>query len=74
MTARLPRMRANEVDKVLQCHGFTLVSQKGSHQKWRNETTAKQVIVPYHEERQLPLGTLHHIAEGSGIPHEELHC
>jgi hypothetical protein len=32
--------------------------------------TVKQVIVPYHKGKQLPLGTLRSIIEGSGIPVE----
>ncbi|MFW6102341.1 MAG: type II toxin-antitoxin system HicA family toxin [Chloroflexota bacterium] len=73
MTRKLPRLKAGEVIKILEQHGFTLVSQRGSHQKWRNDDMAKQVIVPYHKGKQLPLGTLRSIIEGSGIPEEEFH-
>jgi predicted RNA binding protein YcfA (HicA-like mRNA interferase family) len=31
----------------------------------------KQVIIPYHKGKQLPLGTLRSIIEGSGIPEEK---
>ncbi|MFH1638828.1 MAG: type II toxin-antitoxin system HicA family toxin [Chloroflexota bacterium] len=58
MSQKLPRLRANEVIRVLGQHGFDLVSQRGSHQKWRNSETGKQVIVPYHKGKELPLGTL----------------
>ena len=71
MTQKLPRLRASEVISILQRNGFVLVSQRGSHQKWRNDDTIKQVIVPYHKGKQLPLGTLRSIIEGSGIPQEE---
>lgn len=30
------RMNADEVENILQRYGFKLVSQKGSHRKWRN--------------------------------------
>ncbi len=73
MADRLPRLKASEVVRILQQHGFTLVSQRGSHQKWRNNDTGKQVIVPYHKGKQLPLGTLRSIIEGSGIREEEFH-
>lgn len=33
----------------------------------------RQVIVPYHKGKQLPLGTLKSIIEGSGILEEEFH-
>ncbi|MGD0300288.1 MAG: type II toxin-antitoxin system HicA family toxin [Bryobacteraceae bacterium] len=52
---------------VLPRGGFKLVGTSGSHQKWRNPATGKQVIVPYHRGRILPLGTMHAIKEGSGL-------
>lgn len=55
--------------KLLQ-HGFILVSQKGSHQKWRNSENRKQVIVAMHKSRQLPEGTLRSIMKGSGLQAE----
>jgi predicted RNA binding protein YcfA (HicA-like mRNA interferase family) len=71
MARKLPRLKASEVTKILQQHGFTLISQRGSHQKWRNDETGKQVILPYHKGKQLPLGTMRSIIEGSGIPEEK---
>ena len=70
MARKLPRLQANEVVRILQRHGFALISQRGSHQKWRNDDTGKQAIVPYHKGKQLPVGTLRSIIEGSGIPEE----
>ena len=71
MAHKLPRLKATDVLRILERHGFVLISQRGSHQKWRNESSRKQVIVPYHKGKQLPLGTLNAIIEGSGIPEEE---
>ncbi|MFW6105138.1 MAG: type II toxin-antitoxin system HicA family toxin [Chloroflexota bacterium] len=71
MARKLPRLKANEVIRILQHHGFAFASQRDSHQKWRNDDTGKQVIVPYHKGKQLPLGTLRSIIEGSGIPEEK---
>ena len=71
MPEKLPRLKASEVIKILQKHGFNLISQRGSHQKWRNNNTGKQVIVPYHKGKQLPLGTIKSIIEGSGIAENE---
>ena len=62
-----PRLTADQVIPVLRRHGFALTGSAGSHQKWRNVSTAKQVIVPYHRGRILPLGTMRAIIEGSGI-------
>jgi predicted RNA binding protein YcfA (HicA-like mRNA interferase family) len=52
---------------ILRHHGFLRVGQSGSHRKWRNPATAKQVIVAHHRGRILPLGTIRAIIEGSGI-------
>ncbi|MBM3795380.1 MAG: type II toxin-antitoxin system HicA family toxin [Acidobacteria bacterium] len=64
----LPRLDADQVIRVLRRNGFELVSQSGSHQKWRNASSGRQVIVPYHRGRILPLGTMKSIADGSGLP------
>jgi predicted RNA binding protein YcfA (HicA-like mRNA interferase family) len=62
-----PRLAADQVIVVLRRHGFLLAGSAGSHQKWRNAAAGKQVIVPYHRGRILPLGTMKAIIEGSGI-------
>ncbi len=50
--------------------GFSLVGQKGSHQKWRHQS-GRQVIVPDHGGKPLPIGTLKSIIEGSGLAVED---
>ena len=73
MAQKLPRLKASEIIRILEKHGFVLISQRGSHQKWRHPASRKQVIVPYHKGNQLPLGTLKSIIEGSGITEDEFH-
>jgi predicted RNA binding protein YcfA (HicA-like mRNA interferase family) len=68
---RIRRMKADEVERLLQNYGFELISQKGSHRKWRNTTKKIQVTVPYHKGRNLPLGTLRNILVTAMIPEEE---
>jgi predicted RNA binding protein YcfA (HicA-like mRNA interferase family) len=48
-------MNADEVERILESNGFELISQKGSHRKWRNLDRQLQVIVPYHKKRDLPM-------------------
>jgi len=48
MPGRVLRMTAREVERLLRQHGFQLISQKGSHRKWRHLETNVQVIVPEH--------------------------
>lgn len=68
---RIRRMNADEVERILQRYGFELVSQKGSHRKWRNAEEELQVIVPYHKSRDLPIGTLRNIMTIANIPENE---
>jgi predicted RNA binding protein YcfA (HicA-like mRNA interferase family) len=71
MGERIRRMTARELESLLRRHGFLLVSQKGSHRKWRNETLGLHVVVPEHRGRQLPLGTLRSILTTAEIPENE---
>ncbi len=36
MGDRIRRMNAKQVEKILKKYEFELISQKGSHKKWRN--------------------------------------
>jgi predicted RNA binding protein YcfA (HicA-like mRNA interferase family) len=62
------RLTAKEVEKILQSYGFDLISQKGSHRKWRNTQLGLQVTVPEHKGKTLPIGTLRNILTGANIP------
>ncbi len=50
--------------KVLLNNGFTFVSQKGSHHKYRKNP--KTVIVP-HPKKEIPIGTFRSIVRQSGL-------
>jgi len=54
----------------LRKHGFELVGQSGSHQKWRHEN-GRQVVVAMHGSKPIPIGTLKSIIEGSGLDAED---
>ncbi|MBD2082054.1 type II toxin-antitoxin system HicA family toxin [Leptolyngbya sp. FACHB-17] len=69
--SRTRRMNADEVERILESNGFELISQKGSHRKWRNLDRQLQVIVPYHKKRDLPIGTLRNIMISADIPESE---
>ncbi|WP_346292069.1 type II toxin-antitoxin system HicA family toxin [Sphaerothrix gracilis] len=71
MSKRIRRMKAREVEKILSQHGFELISQKGSHRKWRNSSSGLQVIVPEHRGKDLPIGTLRSILKGAEIPQQD---
>jgi predicted RNA binding protein YcfA (HicA-like mRNA interferase family) len=71
MSPRMRRLTAREVEELLSKHGFNLVSQKGSHRKWKLAARGLQVIVPFHGGRPIPLGTLRNILSNAEIPEEE---
>lgn len=71
MTPRTLRMTAREVEGLLKKYGLKMISQKGSHRKWRHPESGLQVIVPEHRGRQLPIGTLRNILKHAEIPEEE---
>ncbi len=66
MSRRYPVLNGKEVIKVLRKHGFVLISQSGSHQKWRH-ANGRQVIVALHGNKPIPIGTLKSIIDGSGL-------
>lgn len=68
MAGKVRRMTADEVERLLRAQGFVMVSQKGSHRKWRHPSRRAQVIVPRHQGRILPLGTLRSILTAAEIP------
>jgi predicted RNA binding protein YcfA (HicA-like mRNA interferase family) len=70
VSRRHPVCNAKEVIKVLRKHGFMLVSQSGSHQKWRH-ANGRQVIVAMHGNKPIPIGTLKSIIDGSGLEMEQ---
>jgi len=71
MSPRVRRLTAAEVERLLSRHSFELVSQRGSHRKWRRREDNLQVIVPQHKGRPLPIGTLRQILKAAEIPREE---
>ena len=68
---RLRRMNADQVERILRKYGFELISQKGSHRKWRSKDQDNQVIVPSHRGKDLPTGTLRNIMITGMIPEKE---
>jgi len=70
MGQHFPVCKAREVMRVLRKHGFVVVSQKGSHQKWRH-ADGRQTIVADHGNKPIPIGTLKSIMEATKIPAED---
>ena len=50
--------------KVLKRHGFEFVSQRGSHQKFRQ---GERVVIVPAERKAIPIGTFRSILRQSGL-------
>jgi predicted RNA binding protein YcfA (HicA-like mRNA interferase family) len=55
---------SHHIIKVLLNNGFTFISQKGSHRKYKKGS--KTVIVP-HPKKEIPVGTFRSIVRQSGL-------
>ena len=77
---KLPRVKANEVIRVLEKLGFAQIRQKGSHVILKKQVTVgkgeeQQIIqvgcvVPLHN-KDLAVGTLNNILKQTGVSVEE---
>jgi predicted RNA binding protein YcfA (HicA-like mRNA interferase family) len=62
------RHSSTDLIKVLEAQGFTFVSQKGSHTKYRkvNENSTATVIIPT-PRKEIPIGTFRSIVRQSKL-------
>lgn len=67
MSPKAKRLTAKEVIKILLQEGFQEISQTGSHIKFFNLSTKRTAIVPFHQGKTLPIGTLKAIEKQSGL-------
>lgn len=66
MGSKYPILTPDEIIRALSKLGFQKVSQKGSHAKYKNDTSpVRTVIIPMHSE--IARGTLKSILDQSGI-------
>lgn len=67
MPSKYPVLSPTEVIHRLEERGFSFVSQKGSHRKYRKDS--RVVIVPMHDE--IAKGTLKSILQQAGLSLED---
>ncbi|WP_373480868.1 type II toxin-antitoxin system HicA family toxin [Geminocystis sp.] len=67
MSSKSPRLTSKEIIKQLKKNGFIEISQTGSHLKLFNYSTQRTAIVPIHQGKIIPIGTLKAIEKQSGI-------
>jgi predicted RNA binding protein YcfA (HicA-like mRNA interferase family) len=59
---------SKEIIQVLIRNGFVLVSQRGSHQKYRND---KRVVIVPAPRKEIPIGNLRSIIRQAGLTRED---
>ena len=67
----LPRATGRQVVRALQRGGYELSHIRGSHHYLRKPGVAALVVVPVHENRDLPIGTQRSILRQAGLTVEE---
>jgi len=66
----MPKLHSSrEIEKVLYALGFKIVSQKGSHGKFKN-SIGKIVILPM-AKKEIPVGTFYSILKQMNITNEK---
>jgi predicted RNA binding protein YcfA (HicA-like mRNA interferase family) len=58
----------NELIRLLEANGFTLMRQKGSVRYYGKVGWPRMIRVDYHSAKQVPTGTCHAILKAAGIP------
>jgi predicted RNA binding protein YcfA (HicA-like mRNA interferase family) len=58
----------NELVRLLEANGFTLVRQKGSVRYDGKAGWSSLIRVDYHGPKDVPIGTCHAILKAAGIP------
>ena len=64
-------LSSKEITKVLEKNNFTLVSQKGSHMKWRKHGKEILTVIVPANKREIPIGTMRSIIRQSGLSEED---
>jgi predicted RNA binding protein YcfA (HicA-like mRNA interferase family) len=61
-----------EMCRVLERHGWSLIRIHGSHFIYRNLETNRQLVVPFHANRDLKPGTQRSIMRAAGLTDDDL--
>ena len=72
MSEKLPRLKCDEVVRVLKKLGFIERGQKGSHLHLVHPEKNKRTTVPMHKGREIPIGTLKAILRDAEIDADTL--
>ena len=68
---KLPVLSGQEVRHVLECHGFKMLRQRGSHMVMQRAIEGGTITIPVPDHSELRTGTLRSIIRQSGLAVEE---
>ena len=68
---RLPALKAREVIRVLERHGFVLHHSSGSHRIYKNAATGRRTVIPFHRKRDLNVKVLRSILKQANLAEDE---
>jgi predicted RNA binding protein YcfA (HicA-like mRNA interferase family) len=68
---RLPALKAREVIRVLEQLGFRLHHSTGSHRIYKNPTTGRRAVIPFHGSRDLNVNVLRSILRQADLAEDE---
>lgn len=60
-------MTFNELVRLLERHGFTVIREKGSIRYYGKPGSTRLIRVDYHGAKEVPTGTCHAILRAAGI-------
>ncbi len=67
----LPVLKPREVERLLECLGFVLVRQRGSHRHYRHPD-GRQTTLPFHGSRDVSPLLFRQVARDVGVTPDEL--
>lgn len=68
---RLPALKAREVIRVFEQLGFRLHHSTGYHRIYKNPTTGRRAVIPFHGNRDLNVNVLRSILRQADLAEDE---
>ena len=62
---RLRPLPFRTIEKILLHNGFRIISQRGSHVKFKRDDIDEPTVVQYHSSRDVPIGTIRTVIDTS---------
>ena len=60
-------MKVSELIKLLKMHSCYFVELGKEHDKWHSVVTSKDIRIPRHPSKEIPVGTVNRILKDAGL-------